>query len=109
MGTKANPARFDCYANAEPDEPMFVLLARDQVGAELVRVWAMLRALRLLGDESILAELRDQTSEIRAALAEPEAVEKIPADELAQLVEALDCADAMEAWRAEHRPARGTS
>lgn len=29
MGTKNNPGAFDCYANAEPDEPMFVLLARD--------------------------------------------------------------------------------
>lgn len=30
MGTKNNPGAFDCYANAEPDEPMFVLLGRDK-------------------------------------------------------------------------------
>lgn len=40
MGTKNNPAPFDCYANAEPDEPMFVLLARDPHAPELVRQWA---------------------------------------------------------------------
>ena len=28
MGTKNNPGRFDCYGNAEPDEPIFVLLGR---------------------------------------------------------------------------------
>jgi hypothetical protein len=32
MGTKSNPGPFDCYAKAEPDEPMFVLLARDPLG-----------------------------------------------------------------------------
>lgn len=41
MGTKANPnPAYDCYANAEPDEPMFVLLARDPRAAVLVNLWA---------------------------------------------------------------------
>jgi hypothetical protein len=40
MGTKNNPGEFDCYANAEPDEPMFVLLARDPLAPTLVRMWA---------------------------------------------------------------------
>src|SRR5260370_6339640 len=43
MGTKNNPGEFDCYANAEPDEPMFVLLGRDRHAAGLVRLWALLR------------------------------------------------------------------
>lgn len=43
MGTKNNPAAFDCYANALPDEPMFVLLARDPHAPALVRLWASLR------------------------------------------------------------------
>lgn len=43
MGTKANPGRFDCYANAAPDEPMFVLLARDRLAPHLVSIWAKLR------------------------------------------------------------------
>ena len=45
MGTKNNPGDFDCYANAEPDEPMFVLLARDKHAPTLVWLWATLRAL----------------------------------------------------------------
>lgn len=43
MGTKNAPAPFDCYANALPDEPMFVLLARDPHAPALVRLWAALR------------------------------------------------------------------
>lgn len=43
MGTKNNPAPFDCYANAMPDEPMFILLARDPEFASLVFEWAARR------------------------------------------------------------------
>lgn len=45
MGTKNNPGAFDCYANAHPDEPMFVLLARDKHAPTLVWLWATLREL----------------------------------------------------------------
>lgn len=45
MGTKNNPGAFDCYANAEPDEPMFVLLGRDKHAPALVWLWAVLREL----------------------------------------------------------------
>lgn len=44
MGTKNNPGAFDCYANAKPDEPMFILLARDRHAPRLVRLWAEIRA-----------------------------------------------------------------
>ncbi len=40
MGTKANPSAWDCYANAKPDEPMFVLLGRDPMAEQLVLMWA---------------------------------------------------------------------
>jgi hypothetical protein len=40
MGTKNNPGKFDCYEKAEPDEPMFVLLARDPLAPALVEAWA---------------------------------------------------------------------
>ncbi len=43
MGTKNNPGAFDCYANAKPDEPIFVLLGRDHHAAALVRLWALAR------------------------------------------------------------------
>ena len=79
MGTKNNPGKFDCYANAEPDEPMFVLLARDEKAPEIVRAWANKRyrvqvylGLREAGD---------------------------PHDEKG--LEAFACADAMEKWYAE--------
>jgi len=45
MGTKANPAPFDCYANAADDEPMFILLARDKHAPALVWLWSVLREL----------------------------------------------------------------
>ncbi|NKF21541.1 hypothetical protein [Solimonas marina] len=45
MGTKNNPAPCDCYAKAEPDEPLFVLLARDKHAPTLVWLWATLREL----------------------------------------------------------------
>jgi hypothetical protein len=40
MGTKNHPGKYDCYAKADPDEPMFVLLARDWVAPNLVEEWA---------------------------------------------------------------------
>lgn len=43
MGTKNSPGEFDCYANAHPDEPMFVLLGRDPLAAVLVGLWARYR------------------------------------------------------------------
>lgn len=45
MGTKNNPAPFDCYAAAHPDEPMFILLGRDPMAGLLVNIWARLREL----------------------------------------------------------------
>lgn len=44
MNSKSNPSRFNCYANAENDEPMFVLLARDKHAPQLVELWAGERA-----------------------------------------------------------------
>ena len=43
MGTKNKPGDYDCYANAEPDEPMFILLARDPLAPLVVSYWATLR------------------------------------------------------------------
>jgi len=45
MGTKNNPGKFDCYANAAPDEPLFVLRATDIAAPETVRFWTLLREL----------------------------------------------------------------
>ena len=43
MGTKNKPAASDCYALAEGDEPLFVLLARDLHAPFLVQAWADIR------------------------------------------------------------------
>ena len=43
MATKNNPGTFDCYANAEGDEPMFILLGRDKFAPSLVEMWAEAR------------------------------------------------------------------
>lgn len=43
MGSKLKPGAFDCYANAEPDEPMFVLLGRDRFAPAMVLLWSALR------------------------------------------------------------------
>lgn len=45
MGTKRHPGEFDCYAAAEPDEPMFILLGRDKHAPMLIRLWAQIREL----------------------------------------------------------------
>lgn len=77
MGTKNEPAAFDCYANALPDEPMFVLLARDKNAPSLVRTWCTVR----------LAEMGGGLRSV---------------EELPQIREAQACADAMEQWRKEN-------
>lgn len=62
MGTKDMPAKFDCYANALPDEPMFILLARDPDFHRLVMKWARRRSqdvqcgLRPANDMEMVAE-----------------------------------------------------
>jgi hypothetical protein len=43
MATKENPGKFDCYAAAKPNEPLFVLLGRDPNAPALVRAWADMR------------------------------------------------------------------
>lgn len=58
MGTKNNPGKYDCYVRAEPDEPMFVLLARDPLAPMLVRLWADLRS-HLAGNPSKVSEARE--------------------------------------------------
>lgn len=74
MGTKIDGDR--CYDAAMPDEPMFVLLARDESSPKLVRQWAAIRQ-----------------SLISAGLK--------PESDQGQVDEALALADRMEVWRRE--------
>lgn len=77
MGTKNNPGKFDCFSNALPDEPMFILLARDQFAPDLVREWAANRYAKITGGDR-------------------------PKEDTAMVAEANDCAQAMVDWRAEN-------
>lgn len=56
MGTKNKPGSYDCYENAHPDEPMFVLLGRDPAAAAIVRLWTSLRERLGEKDIGMLAE-----------------------------------------------------
>ena len=75
MATKQNPGVYDCYAHALPDEPLFVLAARDRNAPGAVRRWANLRDLAINRGYA-------------------------PVSDRAMVAEARACADAMEAWRA---------
>lgn len=85
MATKNNRGKYDCYENAEYDEPMFTVLARDKDGSKTVAGWAM-RRLRRFVDE-----------------AKEQGKDSIAVAEIEQILEALDCAEAMHKWREEHR------
>ena len=82
MGTKNNPGRFDCYANAAPDEPMFVLLGRDRFAADLVYMWAYRRA-KFHEDSEVLNEARECANAMDAYC---RALDKVP------IVSAVDVA-----------------
>lgn len=88
MATKDNPGKFDCYANALPDEPMFVLLARDELAPSLVRLWATIR-------DGAPSHVVDRL----VAVAHEIAAAKSPMNQ-EKFTEAMQCADAMEAWLA---------
>jgi hypothetical protein len=74
VSTKNNPGPNSCYAKAHPDEPMFVLLARDPLAPPLVRRWAAEQRLKEGGGDQ------------------------------RKIDEALACADAMEMWRSANPP-----
>ena len=81
MGTKNKPGKFDCYGNAEPDEPMFILLARDMTAPELVELWA---------------HRREQLIQCGAK----------PESDRPMIEEARQCAATMRLWRRDNRPPR---
>lgn len=86
MGSKTNPGEFDCYGTALPDEPMFVLLARDEFAPDLVELWAALRAKDYRSAKRNYKRLR--------SLADDRAGTRP-----AKIVEAEKCADDMRAFR----------
>jgi len=77
MGTKLKELRDGCFARAMDDEPMFVLLGRDDKAPAQVRAWAAQR---------------------RADIS----LGKRPASDHAVVAEAYATADAMEQWREDN-------
>lgn len=77
MGTKLNPGTYDCYANALPDEPMFILLARDPLAPTLIDSWAIRRSQLIDSGEK-------------------------PDTDRPMVTEAFACAGAMRSWRVEN-------
>lgn len=77
MGTKENPAKFDCYKNALPDEPMFVLLARDPDFSRIIEEWAF-----------------NRQRDVRCG--------ERPLEDMAMVNEALDCASKGAQWRRQN-------
>lgn len=77
MGTKQNPGNYDCYAKALPDEPLFILLARDEWAPVLVEDWAQKRYTDIMDNRR-------------------------PKSDLAIVEEARQCAMQMRVWRKTH-------
>jgi len=93
MGTKASPGHFDCHAAALPDEPLFVLLARDPLASTLVRLWAAVRQ----GDRNIaFAAMMELQGFIPEYKRQPERE---------KAAEAFECASNMLRWRIENNGA----
>lgn len=82
MGTKENPSKFDCYSNAKPDEPMFVLLGRDPCAWILVMAWCWMREKNGESRE-VLDEARVAAESLR------EYAEKLGKGDMVDLYEAL--------------------
>lgn len=84
MSTKNNPGRFDCYDKADPDEPMFVLLARDPDAPYLVAEWARRREIREQNEWARRREVHEHTEGLTFST-----------DKIA---EARECAETMRQW-----------
>ena len=92
MGTKNNPGKFDCYENAHPDEPMFVLLGRDRLAAHLVSIWSKVR----MGDH-------EAARQVFSHMIIEHGLDYSIAPDIDKAGEAMDCAFAMFEWRKQLR------
>lgn len=86
MNSKNNPGKYDCYAEAAEDEPLFVLRANDPIAPFLVRIWASIRA----------RNLNLATEEVKRAFNKIEELNKYTDGE--KILEAHLCSLDMEAW-----------
>lgn len=94
MGTKSSPGKFDCYAAAEPDEPMFILLGRDLMAQYLVAAWTALRAGDLRGAVKLMLDAHEA---MRVQVEDENHKEWLPYNS-EKSVEAQQCSRDMRCW-----------
>ena len=91
--TKASPNRFDGYADAGPDEPIFVLRAKDLSAPFAVEVWAQHRqaavdrAFKPSGDQQKIDSAREIADAMRRWFLENHRLEALTAEHQALLAE----------------------
>lgn len=93
MGTKNNPGKFDCHEAAEPDEPRFTVIGRDQLAPFLVLMWAHMR------NEDPIAVYNTCNRMIQTHMTTYDSTQ-----EREKVEEALDCSNAMTRWSEANRP-----
>jgi hypothetical protein len=89
MGTKNEPGAYDCYAKLGPDEPYFLLRAKDPVAPYLTMMWAASRK----GDWAGCLDL------VTAMTINEDIAARIGSDDNPKLGEARACARSMDEWR----------
>ena len=95
MGTKLNPGKYDCIGFAEPDEPMFTLLARDPIAPHLIRLWRYLRAGKA---DHALPVIEEAIDALRAS------GKPLLGLNSEKSIEDINCAADMDVWRKANRP-----
>lgn len=94
MATKNNPGKFDCYAKAAPDEPLFTLRAKDPRAPYMVELWAQLE------DGRIHDAVKTFSDMVQEQLYGP--TDDLPEKTQAKCTEAEQCAEDMRTWFDEH-------
>lgn len=90
MGAKNNPGKFDCYAKAEPDEPIFTLRAKDPRAPFMVELWAQLE------NGSIYDAVETFAQMVKEQFYGP--TDDLPEKTSAKVKECEQCALDMRAW-----------
>lgn len=95
MGTKLHPGEFDCYAAAKDDEPMFVMLARDDLAPERVDEWARKRFAKVARQMAAGSLVRSGGEDLDDGKTDQAWLTR----ELRKIAEALKCANDMREWK----------
>lgn len=85
MATLKHPGKYDCLKELGDDEPYFLLRAKGQTSAGLVRIWAHVHA----GNNKLAMRELEQLIKLKSHI-------DCPVDKVG---EAFACANSMDAWR----------